>query len=264
MHKLGCYAGAISDNDIFNNLSLIKKVGFDSTFLSWDDGVDIDECVDFANKLGLKIESLHAPKDTANDIWEVGDDGDKYTEKLRRCIKAAAKFNIPIVVLHTTTGINVPKTSPIGLLRFKKLIIEAERQGVKLAFENIKIIRNLSVILEYFKNDNVGLCYDCGHENCFTPGFRFMKLFGDRAFCTHIHDNYGLGDSKEVNNRDDLHRIPFECSIDFKRVCDDIKQSGYKGTLMLEIKYSKAEANTPEDFFKKAYNAAIQLRDMAE
>ncbi len=262
MRKLGCYAGAIKDNDIIENLKLIKNAGFDSTFLSWDDGIDIDEAVDYSKSLGLEIEFLHAPKDTANDIWEVGDDGDKYTEKLRRCIKTAAKYKISTVVLHTTTGIKVPKTSPIGLLRFKKLVIEAERQGVKLAFENIKIVRNFSVVLEYFKNENVGFCYDCGHENCFTPGFRFMKLFGDRAFCTHIHDNYGLGESKEIHNRDDLHRIPFECSIDFMRVCEDIKQSGYKGSLMLEIKYSKEEITSPNEFFNKAYNAAFKLREM--
>ncbi len=264
MRKLGCNANAILDNSIIENLELIKKVGFDSTFFLWDDEILLSEYILKARSLGLEVEAIHAPFNNSNSIWVVGDDGDKYTEQIRKCIKFSANNNIPMVVLHTTTGIEVPKTSPIGLLRFKKLVIEAERCGVKLAFENLKIVRNFSVVLDYFKSDAVGFCYDCGHESCFTPGFKFMKLFGDRAICTHIHDNYGLGESKEIHNRDDLHRLPFECSIDFNRVCNDIKQSGYKGTLMLEVLYKDLVSMKPEEFFIKAYNSALKLSSMME
>lgn len=268
MRKLGCSAEALLGNDIFENLELIKKAGFDSTFFYWDDDVDIEKYIEKANSLGLEVESLHAPFSQVNSVWLEGDEGDVYVEKIRRAIKTAAKFEIPVVVLHTSSGNDVPKTSPIGLLRHKKLIIEAERRGVKLAFENTRIIRHLSLLLEYFKSENVGFCYDVGHEKCYTPGYRFMPLFADRTFVTHIHDNYGLGESKEISYNDDLHRIPFDCSVDFNRVCKDIKENGYKGSLMLEVNnrepYRYYKDLTPEQFYAKAYAAAVKLREMVD
>ncbi len=268
MRKLGCNAEALLGNDIFKNMELIKAAGFDSTFFYWDDDTDIQKYMEKANMLDLEVESLHAPYRDVNSVWLEGDEGDAFIEKIRRAIKTAAKYNIAVVVLHTSKDIDPPKTSPIGLLRFKKLIIEAERKGVKLAFENTKIIRHLSLILEYFKSDSVGYCYDCSHEKCYTPGYHFMPLFGDRAFCTHIHDNNGLAETKDISDRDDLHRIPFDGIIDFERVCNEIKESGYKGNLTLELKNGEPSCYykdlTAEEFYKKAFVAAEKLRAMVD
>ncbi len=268
MRKLGCNAEALLGNDIFKNMELIKAAGFDSTFFYWDDNTDIEKYMEKANSLGLEVEFLHAPFDTVNSVWVEGDEGDVYTEKMRRCIKTAAKYNIPVVVLHTSSGNDVPKTSPIGLLRHKKLIIEAERCGVKIAFENTRIIRHLSLLLEYFKSENVGFCYDTGHEKCYTPGYRFMPLFGKRTFVTHIHDNNGLSESKEISYNDDLHRIPFDGIIDFSRVCKEVKENGYKGNLTLEVNnrepYCYYKDLTAEEFYKKAFAAAVKLREMVD
>ena len=268
MRKLGCNAQELLGNDIFQNMELIKKAGFDSTFFYLDDDTDIEKYMEKANSLGLEVEALHAPFKTVNTVWVEGDEGDVYTEKIRRSIITAAKYNIPVVVLHTSSGNQVPKTSPIGLLRHKKLIIEAERRGVKLAFENIRIIRHLSLILEYYKSENVGFCYDTGHEKCYTPGYRFMPLFGDRTFVTHIHDNNGVAESKDISYRDDLHRIPFDGIIDFERVCKEIKENGYKGNLTLEVNnrepYCYYKDLTAEEFYAKAFAAAEKLREMVD
>lgn len=268
MRKLGCKSVALLGNSILENMELIKKAGFDSTFFNWDDDTDIEEYIKKADFLGLQVESIHAPIDMVNFIWLEGDEGDVYTEKIRHIIKTAAKYNVPTVVLHACKGNNTPKTSAIGLLRHKKLIIEAERCGVKLAFENAMTIRHLSLLLEYFKNDNVGFCYDCGHEKCYTPGYRFLPLFGDRTFCLHIHDNNGLDQTKEINCRNDLHRLPFDGLVDFERVCKEIKESGYSGPLTLEVTSIKPDdfyANlTPEEFYKKAFMVAQKLREMID
>lgn len=268
MRKLGCNVHDLLGNNIYKNMELIKKVGFDTTFFYWDDDVEIEKYMEKANSLGLEVEALHAPFKNANTVWVEGDEGDVYTEKIRRCIKTAAKHKIPVVVLHASSGNTPPKTSPIGLLRHKKLIIEAERQGIKLAFENIRIIRHLSLILEYFKSENVGFCYDTGHEKCYTPGYRFMPLFGDRTFCSHIHDNLGLGENKEIDYRDDLHRIPFDGIIDFGRICKEMKESGYKGNITLEVNnrepYCYYKDLTAEEFYKKAFAAAQKLREMVD
>ncbi len=268
MRKLGINAQDLLGNDIFKNMELIKKAGFQSVFFYWDDDTDIEKYMEKANELGLEVEALHAPFNTVNTVWVEGDDGDVYTEKMRRCIITAAKYNIPVVILHTSSGNEVPKTSPIGLLRHKKLIIEAERRGVKIAFENTRIIRHLSLLLEYYKSENVGFCYDTGHEKCYTPGYRFMPLFGNRTIFTHIHDNKGLAETKDISARDDLHRIPFDGIIDFERVCKEIRESGYQGTLTLEVNnrepYCYYKDLTAEEFYKKAFAAAEKLRAMID
>ena len=250
----------------FEQIEEIKKAGFDSTFFSWTNKQNAIAITEKANALGLEVEGIHAPFDKINSVWVEGDDGDDFVEELRTCINTAAKLHIPVVIIHTCRGTDVPKTSPIGLLRFRKIIIESERKGIKLAFENTEIIRHLSLILDYFKSENVGYCYDCGHENCFTPGFRFLKLFGERTFFLHIHDNLGVGETKEIHWRDDIHKIPFDGSIDFNRVCSDIKQSGYKGTLMLEVSnlYNFYDDLSISEFYKKAYHSANALRDMID
>ncbi len=269
MRKLGCNASALLGNSTLDNMEIIKQVGFDSTFVSWNEEIDLKEYAKKASSLGLELETVHSPFGKMNDLWVEGNDGDHYTEVLRRCIIDAGKNGVPCVIMHATIGHIVPKTSHIGLTRFEKLIIEARRCNVKLAFENLEFFRHLGLILEYFKNeDNVGFCYDVGHEHCYTPGMYYMTQFADRLLCTHIHDNLGLAETKDVDYRDDLHKIPFDGNIDFERVCKGIKNSGFEGTLMLEVSnrqpYFFYKDLTALDFYKKAYGAATKLRTLTD
>lgn len=268
MRKLGCFVSNTFGNSIEKNMELIKYVGFDSTFLQWNENAEFEKSISKAKELGLEVEALHSNTEKANSIWEVGDEGDCYTEELRRCIQTAGEYGVPYVIIHATNGVMVPKTSSIGLLRFKKLIVEAERRNVKLAFENVEYVRYVALLLEVFKNDNVGFCYDVGHEKCYTPGIKCMPLFGDRLFFTNIHDNDGLAATKDVNSRDDFHKLPFEGSVDFHKVCNDIKDSGYAGTVMLEVDngepYYFYDDLTAEEFYQKAYDAALKLRSMVD
>ncbi len=264
MRKLGCVASDLLGNDISANMECIKNAGFDCTFFSWDESADVESYMKKADSIGLEVETFHAPFGQMNCMWEEGLDGDAYTELLKRCIRTAGQYGVPYVIMHTTIGRIVPKTSPIGLMRYKKLIVEAEKHGVKLAFENLEYVRHLELILDYFKSGNVGFCYDVGHEHCYTPGIRYMPLFGDRLFCTHIHDNLGLAPTKDVDYRDDLHKLPFDGNIDFEKICKSLGRSGYAGSLMLEVSnrkpYSFYDELSPEQFYEKAYAAALRLR----
>lgn len=268
MRKLGCNAAPILGNSIEQNMELIKKAGFDSTFFEWNKELDLEKLMAKAKELDLEVETLHAPFGEVNCLWEEGTEGDYYTEELRLCILAAAKYKIPYVIMHTTVSSSAPKTSHIALMRYGKLVREAEKQGVKLAFENLEFIRHLSLILYTFKSENVGFCYDVGHEVCYTPGLKYLPLFGDRLFCTHIHDNNGFPEDKVVDHKSDHHKIPFDGSIDFPEVCKAIKECNYSGTLMLEVSshepYNFYKDYTPEQFYSKAYEAAIKLRKLTD
>ena len=265
MRKLGCNASALLGNDIPANMECIKAAGFDCTFISWNDGADIDGYMKKAASIRLAVETFHAPFDKMNSMWEESVDGDEYTELLRRCIKTAGHYGVPYVIMHTTIGRIVPKTSPIGLLRYRKLIVEAEKQGVKLAFENLEYVRHLELILDYFKSENVGFCYDVGHEHCYTPGIKYMPIFGDRLFCTHIHDNLGVTQPGNIDYRDDLHLLPFDGILDWPWFAKTLAATGYKGPLTFELSCANRKEYrevTFEAFVRDAYARAVKIRDM--
>ena len=70
----------------------------------------------------------------------------------------------------------------------------------------------------------------------------------------HIHDNFITSDD---------HLIPFTGKVDFDYVAKELAQSGFDGTLMLEILYGRNAAYSAEptykDFAVKAKLAAEKL-----
>ncbi len=137
----------------------------------------------------------------------------------------------------------------------KKLMEEADKKGVTVAYENQRKISSLAMMLEFYPN--AGFCWDAGHEGCFTPGKQFMPLFGDRLTCLHLHDNNG------IFNGDD-HLIPGDGTLDFDRVARQIAQSGFSGTVMLEIlreNTHRYDALSPTEYYRRAGAAARSLEE---
>ena len=130
-----------------------------------------------------------------------------------------------------------------------------------LGFENQRKIGNLSFILELYNDvPQVRFCWDVGHEACFTPGREYMPLFGNKLVYTHIHDN------EKVYNGD-LHLIPFDGKIDYRRTAELLRKYDYQGTLTLEIapkKSGRYDDLTIDQFFARAYTAAQRLRDLVD
>ena len=87
-----------------------------------------------------------------------------------------------------------------------------------------------------------------------------MPLFGDKLAFTHINDNLC-----EYNG--DLHLIPFDGKIDFGYVAEQLKKSGYTGTLSLELLPPESDFYrdvSPQEYYARAYHAACRLRDMLD
>ena len=88
-------------------------------------------------------------------------------------------------------------------------------------------------------------------------GITYMPLFGSKLAALHIHDN------EKVYNAD-LHLIPYDGKIDFDRVAREIAESGYEGSIMLEVSrksshyYDNLSAN---EYFSHATHAANKLRN---
>ena len=61
--------------------------------------------------------------------------------------------------------------------------------------------------------------------------------------------------------------IPFEGTIDFDRVTRQLRDSGFMGTLSLELlphASGRYEGIAPDEYYARAYAAACRLRDMVD
>lgn len=272
MRKIGSYVTCDFGNTETEALYAIKAAGFDAFFT--DFGHDtVAECAKLADKLGLVYDTIHAPFGSVdgidiNTMWRDGEDGDRYAEILMSTVDDAAEFGVPTVIMHTTIGNTMPKLCRIGFDRIGRVIEHAEKKNITLAFENLEFPEPVGIIFDKFKSDSVKFCYDIGHEYCYTPGIKYLKMFGDRLAALHIHDNNGLADSMDPSYRDDYHRIPFDCKIDYNRFAEELKATGYGGSIMLEIAnrrdYGVYNDLTLEEFYRKGAEAAKKIRTLVD
>lgn len=266
MRKLGLNMLSIGGKTPDECARLMKENGFETTFSGvYTDEKKQAEVREAVEKHGITFETLHAPFSHINDIWYDSEGGQQMIDELKMSVDRCVTAGASILVVHLSSGLTPPPPTDIGRGRFIDLVDYAAGKNVNIAFENQRMLGNIGWAFEQFKDaDNVGFCWDCGHEYCFTPGRQYMPLFGDRLICTHIHDNTCEFDI-------DRHLIPFDGSIPFDVVAKQLKESGYKGSLMLETfprftegKYDSYQDLSLEQFVKKAADAAKKLRDMID
>lgn len=248
-------------------LAAIRRAGFASFFIGYECGPDMEsrmaQYAEGAARQGIWFECIHAPfgKPGCNSLWLPGEDGDVMRDHLIESVQACERFGVPIAVVHLSSGDAAPCVTDIGHARFDAVINEAVKRNVTLAFENQRKIGNLAFILELYDDvPQVRFCWDLGHEACFTPGREYMPLFGKKLVYTHIHDN-------DCVYNGDLHLIPFDGKIDYTRRMDLLRQYNYQGTLTLEIapkKSGRYDDLTPDQYYARAYAAALRLRDMLD
>ncbi|MBQ0084192.1 MAG: sugar phosphate isomerase/epimerase [Clostridiales bacterium] len=261
-NKLGISLPGGFSESAEERISAMKAAGFEASFFKWSEHTDAYALTRIFDKNNIVVDSLHAPFDGINCIWRGEPKGDDYIVRLSKCIDDASALHIPHIVIHPVCGDSVPKSSLIGIQRFRKLIDYSLEKGVKICFENVEFSEMLGVVMHEFGND-VGFCYDTGHEATNDPGTRFLKLYGDRLTCTHIHDNYGISYAVTPIYHGDCHMIPLDAAIDFKGVMRGIRETNYKGVLMLESGrhgiLGTYKDYTLEEFLERAYSALCEI-----
>lgn len=266
--KTGINVDCTEITDVKRSVARIIDNGFQTSFIMAEDE-KLPEFAVEAKIRGLKIETLHAPFASdgecyINDMWSAGEKSAKMAARLDLAAEKCAAFGIPFLVTHLSSGENAPRVNEAGLENFYGLVKRAKELGVTVAFENQRKLGNLACALEYFPE--AGFCFDVGHQNCFTLGKELLPAFGHRLVTVHIHDNL-----KEKNG--DLHRIPFDGAIDFKKVVSQFKKHGYEGPLMLEVFKNMEESYdtsrpygdmTDDEYIARAGVAAKKLKALYE
>ena len=204
----------------------LKEHGVKRTFLR-SEMEDFDNVMSLLNESEIICETLHAPYDTINDMWCKDEEkGNAVLTRLKNAVDRCVKYEIPIVVVHVSSGRPMPVITEEGIRRYQWLFEYAEERGIQIALENLRFFENLDYFFDNY--DFPRFCWDNGHEVCFTPGADCLKKYKDRMIALHINDNRCDYDA-------DDHIIPLEGNIDFDNVAKRLAQSGYDGTLMLEI-----------------------------
>ncbi len=257
MHKLGINLDAVQGIPYEELIKIIKELGFSATFTDMTFCNDIERVAELCDFYGMEYSFIHAPYKGTNNIWHNGTEGEEMLKSILSCIDRCSNIGVPIAVVHISSGFTPPPMSELGKDRFRRIVERGEEKGVKIAFENLRAPRYLKWAMDTFKGDSVGFCWDIGHENCFTKGIEYMTLYGQRLLCTHIHDNFKILGG-------DAHIIPFDGKINYKKAMRHIKNSSFRGPLMLEVlnKNEIYSEMTPIEFLNRAYNSIEKIQKL--
>ncbi len=261
--KLGIESHCLPGADKLTTLEKIKAAGFDTFFSGGETVQGALALREKAEQVGLIYDFIHAPFGGTNDLWVAGPNYYKLYQGILGSIDAAAAADVPTVVVHVTSGWWPPHISDIGLSRFDGIVEHALKKGVKIAFENIRKVGNLAAIMDrYERVENVGFCFDNGHELCYTGNVKFLDLYGTRTLCTHIHDNYGR-DKNDIWLDADYHLLPFDGCYDFADMMRRLDRDGYQGSLTLEVNKKKPYDTMDDDaWLKMVYERLVKISKM--
>ncbi len=258
MQKSGINFDAIAGLSYDEYAKFIKELGFGAAFTDMTTCDCPEKIAELCSKYGLEYSFIHAPYIGTNNIWKDTVEGERMFQSVLSCIDHCHTASVPIAVVHISSGYNPPPMNKLGKNRFKTIVEHAYNKQVKIAFENLRNDEYLTWAMNTFKNNsNVGFCWDIGHENCFTEGIEYLKRYGDKLLCTHLHDN-------KCEKSGDLHLIPFDGKINFEHSLQALKTLEYNGALMLEV-FAKNEIYSgisPTDFLKKAYDSILKIQNI--
>ncbi len=251
---LGLFNGVSPETQVKS----FKKYGICHTFIR-SDQPDFTEKMQVFQEKDIICDNIHAPFKDINSMWGADEEaGEAMLAQLTDAVDKCTQYGVPTVIVHLSGGRPMPAITEIGLGRYERLFAYARERGVQVALENLRYAENLTKMLERYPE--CAFCWDCGHQYAYKHP-RYLPLFGHRLGALHLHDNRCGVDT-------DDHMLPFDGNIPMEEVARDIAESGYTGTLMLEvgrlIVTESYDDLTEEAFMDRAVAAANKLNDIVE
>lgn len=239
--------------DLQAQIALLRQAGFSAFFVYWKRGMDLKALRRQADAQGMIFQSVHAPQFRVTELWYPTENTPDVLEELLECLRESAAIGVPIVVVHALCGFGMHTPTTQGLKNYEVLVREAERLGIKIAFENAEGEEYLAALLDHFAaSPNVGFCWDSGHECCYNR-MDLLARHGDRLIATHLNDNMGHTgpDEQQLHWQDDLHLLPFDGVIDWQEVAGRLNRCGYDGILTFELKTASPPGHHENDAYRQ-------------
>ena len=248
---LNCLVGATQD--VCDLLTLYKDIGFEGFFTGWNPEFDTAAVRSHADSLGLIYQSVHAPFLKAGVMWEGGEAAEAGVKELTDCLHATAKAEVPLMICHAMIGFDKHTPTQIGIENYGRVVREAGKLGVKIAFENTEGEEYLAALMDTFRGEShVGFCWDVGHQLCYNGNTPMMELYGDRLFGTHLNDNLGVKDfGGVITCRDDLHLLPYDGVNDWTDIARQLHKWNYDGILTFELSKNGQKGRLESEVYRK-------------
>lgn len=260
-----------------NTLEMVKNAGFKSIALN----LNADSCLkpdfkDYIKSLREELDKnemlcsqVHLPYyNLLKSSTIIEDDMEK---AINNAVVATSILGAEWATFHPRTAISEGYDWKISFENnkeaLKPLLETAKKCGVGIAVENIPIFPDcpthrfytsdpddLCELVDYFNCENVGVCWDAGHANLMSfDQPRVIKKVGSRIKITHLHSNY---------KEQDWHLLPLFGYIDYPKIMQALKETGYSGDFCLEI--ANVNYKAAANFYKTAFDSATILKDMFE
>jgi len=253
-------------------IKIIKSVGFDAISPMWKSEEILSDVVSLAHKIGLEIQSLHAPFTKAAALWSHDEKvSGAAKNEIIECIESCQRLAIPVIVVHTWIGFEYEFCADsLIFTSFDEIVNKATECGVKVAFENTEGEEYLFALMEHFSgNDTVGFCWDTGHEMCYNYSKDLLAKFGDRLIMTHLNDNLGISrHDGYIFWTDDLHLLPYDGIADWEDNIARLRRARKQEILNFELNITSKPgrhdndcyAQMPlEQYFTEAYKRACRI-----
>lgn len=272
-YKLCLGTGMGFDVPTEEQIRLIKKAGFDGFFTDAKSLEKLTEYATAAKEENMIYQSVHAPFGKMHLMWEgTEEEAEKVLNELKECVDSCKIIGVDLLVCHVIIGMERHTPNEIGAERFRSLCEYAKEKEIRIAFENTEGEEYLAAVMEKCKDlDNVGFCFDSGHEMCYNFGRDMLSLYGDRLFATHLNDNLGMKDKNIKTWYDDLHLLPMDGVVDWEHVAVRLRNSTCPQCLTFElVSTNKPERNahdkykdmTFSEYVAEAYERAKIIRNL--
>lgn len=242
---------------IEQQIQLIAKSGFNyislgakeehSKFMSRENRKNLKSLL---RQFSMSIDTIHGcSADLPNSI-----------EMLSATAESCVELGCPIIVFHPVSFEIKEYEVNSKLDNLFKVCDElryiSKHTGIIFALENVHPGSATDVLrkaLPELDSTYFGFCYDSSHDQIDGPRpFDLLEQFKDRIVTLHISDRI-----KEFVD----HVIPGEGFIEWKSICNILKEANYNKPLLLEVMTSNSKEKEVNAFLELAYNSACKLYD---
>jgi sugar phosphate isomerase/epimerase len=184
---------------------------------------------------GVELHAVHSPFGPDAD-WCAADPAaaESGVEVMEYVIPTAAELGAGIVVIHPSRGAEGESADRMRArveAGLEKLLASAERDGVRLALENMpwkeQNAQQLAPVIDDLASTRLVACLDTGHANMAEGAEEAARAFGRKLGHLHLHDNHGESDE---------HLIPPNGTIDWAAVCSALQELEFAGPLNFEVR----------------------------
>lgn len=203
-----------------------------------------------AERLGVTFIQSHAPYNPKRSFKAYfPEETAHFRDVLMRGQKIARICGVPNTVIHPLAEVNAPMEDMDAHVRFnyafyEEFLAACDNAGMFACFENLPLgygqfATQLLALMEAKGDHNVAVCWDFGHGNLIYPKRSWSDADQTAAIgmlkghirAVHVHDNLG---------KDDNHLLPFLGTIAWEKVLPALRESGFTGDLVFEIKQNAA------------------------